>query len=306
MKTSRSEALRAENVLPAPQPALDLEALRGELSALDLHFASANLSDQLTTAVKENWGPPVFLERLLSIELERREERRIRVGLKLSGLPTGQTITNFDFAFQPAVERSKIEALATCTWLKEKQSLLILGPAGVGKTHLAVALGVKAIECGFSVVFYRLDELLHALRKDAEISPTRLRGKKYMNTALVIVDEMGFQPLTRAEANLLFRMVSHRYQRGSLCLTSNKGIKDWPEMLAGDEALAMAILDRLLHASHVLNIRGRSYRLRDLEDTLKREGQAPLQRQTAAAATTEATAEAKGAHPPAVAESRPA
>ena len=263
----------ASSPLPTPPASLDLDALRTRLSALDLTFAAAALADQLTQAVKENWGPPAFLERLLRVEAERREERRIRTGLKLSGLPTGQTIGNFDFAFQPAVERSKIEALATCTWLREKQALLIQGPPGVGKTHLAVALGVKAIECGFSVVFYRLEELLHALRKDAEVAPSRLKGKKYMSAALVIVDEMGFQPLTRAEANLFFRMVSYRYQRGSMCLTSNKGIKDWPQILAGDEVIAAAILDRLLHGCHALNVRGRSYRLRDLEETLKREGQ---------------------------------
>ena len=298
MRNAKAEEPPAEPALPAAPPALDLEALRGRLAGLELHFAAGALSEHLTQAVKENWGPPAFLERLLKLEQERREERRIRVGLKLSGLPSGQTTGNFDFAFQPAVARSKIEALATCTWVREKQALLLLGPAGVGKTHLAVALGVKAVECGCSVVFYRLDELLHALRKDAELAPARLKGKKYMNAALVIVDEMGFQPLTRAEANLFFRMVSYRYQRGSLCLTSNKGIKDWPEMLAGDEALAMAILDRLLHASHVLNIRGRSYRLRELEETFKREGQAGLQ--GAVSETTISAGQSKEPSPAAV------
>ena len=138
----------------------------------------------------------------------------------------------------------------------------------LGKTHWSVALGVRAIENGFSVCFMRLDELLHQLKKDAELSPTRLKHKKYMASSLLIVDEMGFQPLTRDEANLFFRVVNHRYQRASLCLTTNKGITDWPEMLAGDEALAGAILNRLLHAAHVLNICGRSYRLRELEEQL--------------------------------------
>jgi len=267
MKETPRAAPTAE-ALPARPPATDLSALLAQLSRLGLDFAAEALPGLLTRAVKEDLGPPALLGRLLSGELERREERRVRTSLKLSGLPSGQTLANFDFAFQPAVERSKLEALATCARLREKQGLLILGPPGVGKTHLAVSLGVKAVECGFSVAFFRLEELLHAMRKDAEAPPTRLKGKKYMKAALVIIDEVGFETFTREEANLFFRLVSYRYQRGSLCITSNKAIKDWPEMLAGDEVITSAILDRLLHSCHVLNIRGRSYRLRDLEDGL--------------------------------------
>ena len=267
MKETPRAAPTAE-ALPARPPATDLSALLAQLSRLGLDFAAEALPGLLTRAVKEDLGPPALLGRLLSGELERREERRVRTSLKLSGLPSGQTLANFDFAFQPAVERSKLEALATCARLREKQGLLIPGPPGVGKTHLAVSLGVKAVECGFSVAFFRLEELLHAMRKDAEVPPTRLKGKKYMKAALVIIDEVGFETFTREEANLFFRLVSYRYQRGSLCITSNKAIKDWPEMLAGDEIITAAILDRLLHSCHVLNIRGRSYRLRELEESL--------------------------------------
>src|SRR5690606_11804436 len=134
-----------------------------------------------------------------------------------------------------------------------------------GKTHLAIALGVRAIENGFSVAFHRLEDLLAALKRDADVSPHRLRRRKHMNVALLVIDEVGFEPMTRQEASLFFRMVSYRYGRGSTLITTNKGIRDWPEILAGDEVLATAILDRLLHHSHVLNIKGRSYRLRDLE-----------------------------------------
>ena len=154
-------------------------------------------------------------------------------------------------------------------WLREKQGLLILGPPGVGKTHLAVSLGVKAVECGFSVAFFRLEELLHAMRKDAEVPPTRLKGKKYMKARPGDHRRGGAsRPFTREDANLFFRLVSYRYRRGRCAITTNKAVKDWPEILAGDEVLTTAILDRLLHSCHVLNIRGRSYRLRDLEDDL--------------------------------------
>lgn len=206
-----------------------------------------------------------FLDRFLDDELASREERRVRTSLRLSGLPTGQTLASFDFAFQPSIERGRIETLATGAWIREKETLLIQGPPGVGKTHLAVSLGVRAVESGFSVAFFRLEELLAAMRRDADVSPSKLRRRKYLNVALLVVDEVGFEPMSRQDASLFFRLVSYRYGRGSILITTNKGIKDWPEVLAGDEVLATAILDRLLHKSHVLNIKGRSYRLRDLE-----------------------------------------
>jgi len=244
---------------------LDLDATRDRLDKVGLLRAKEQLDELLAMAVKETTSPHLFIDRLLDEELDWREERRVRISLKLSGLPTGLTLASFDFSFQPSIERSRIETLATCQWIRENRTLLLQGPPGVGKTHLAVALGIKAIETGFGVVFYRLEELLGLLKRDADLPVARLRRKKYLSTALLVIDEVGFEPMTRQEASLFFRLVSHRYERGSILITTNKGIKDWPEILAGDEILATAILDRLLHRSHVLNISGRSYRLRDLE-----------------------------------------
>lgn len=138
----------------------------------------------------------------------------------------------------------------------------------MGKTHLAAALGVRAIEAGFSVAFYRFEELVAALRRDAESAPAQLRRRKYVNTSLLIIDEMGFEPMDRMAASLIFRLVSYRYGRGSILITTNKSVQDWPELFAGDEVLATAVLDRLLHHAHAITIRGRSYRLRELEEAL--------------------------------------
>src|SRR5262249_19304880 len=137
--------------LPAKPATADLKTLVDQLMKLGLEFAAEALPAILTRAVKEDLGSPALLEQLLRGELERREERRIRTSLRLSGLPTGQTLSNFDFAFQPAIQRSKLEAVATFAWLRGKPALLVLGPPGVGETHLAVSLGVKAVGCGFSV-----------------------------------------------------------------------------------------------------------------------------------------------------------
>ena len=212
--------------MTAARPKLDIDTTRERLMALGFTHAAEQLGPLLGEAVREEIAAHLFLDRLLAAELSGREERRVKTSLKVSNLPVGQTLENFDFAFQPAIERSRIDTLATCAWVRDGETVLLQGPPGVGKSHLCVGLGVKAVQ-------------------------------------------LGFEPMTRQEASLFFRLVSYRYGRGAMLITTNKSIRDWTELLAGDEVLATAILDRLLHRAHVLNIKGRSYRLRDLEDALK-------------------------------------
>jgi DNA replication protein DnaC len=252
-----------------PTARAEVDGLREKLLGLGLAHAAEALAEELSEAVKHDRPAHVVLDRLLGREVSARDERRVKTSLKLSNLPPGMTLGNFDFSFQPSSERRQIETLATCAFIREHATLLVQGPPGVGKTHLVVALGVRAIEQGFSVAFYRLEELLHEMRKDAAVSPQALKRKKYFNVSYLVVDEVGFEPMSQSDASLFFRLVSYRYRRGSTALTTNKGVKDWPGILAGDEALAAAILDRLLHKSVVLNVRGRSYRLQELEKVLK-------------------------------------
>jgi DNA replication protein DnaC len=251
------------------QGKVEIDETRAALEQLGLLHAALALPDLISEAVKDDLPVHRFLDRVLASEVEKRDERRIRTSLRLSGLPPGQALSNFEWGFQPGFDQRRIETLSTCGFIREHETILIQGPPGIGKTHLAVALGVKAIECGFSVAFFRLDDLLHALKQHADVPPTRLRGKKYNSVALLIIDEVGFQPMTRQEASLFFRLISYRYGRGSTILTTNKAVKDWPEILAGDEVMATAVLDRLLHRAHVFSVRGSSYRLRDLERKLQ-------------------------------------
>jgi len=246
----------------APTTALDPVAAK--LTALGLDHPATCLAELVEQAARDSLAPLAFLDLVLTGELDRKDERRVTTMLKLSGLPPGKTLEDFDWSFQPRADRRQIEALSTCAYLREKTNVLFLGPPGVGKSHLAVALGVKAIKNGFSVAHFVLDDLMHVLRADAAVPPARLRAKRYFNCALLIIDEVGFRPLDRMEANLFFRLVSARYERGSIVLTSNKHVRDWPEIFAGDEILTTAILDRLLHHVAIVHIDGQSYRLREL------------------------------------------
>lgn len=251
------------------QPKVDLDTVATKCATLGLDHVAECLPELVEAAARENLAPIRFLDHVLEREIERKTERRIVTSLKLSGLPTGKTLESFDWTFQPRADRAKLEALATCAYLRERENVLFLGPPGVGKSHLAIALGVKAVKNGFSATHFVLDDLMHVLRSDAAIPPARLKAKRYLNSALLIVDEVGFRPLDRHEANLFFRLVSARYERGSIVLTSNKHVRDWPEIFAGDEVLTTAILDRLLHHVHILHIDGRSYRLRELDGLLQ-------------------------------------
>lgn len=265
MSPRLAAATRAALVAPPTTTGTSsLDPVIAKLTALGLDYPATVLPELLEAAARDDLAPVAFLDRVLTAQLERKDERRIATMLKLSGLPPGKTLEDFDWGFQPKADRRQIEALATCQYLRDKTNVLFLGPPGVGKSHCAVGLGVKAIKNGFSVAHFVLDDLLHVLKADAAVPPARLRARRYFNCGLLIIDEIGFRPLDRIEANLFFRLVSARYERGSILLTSNKHVRDWPEIFAGDEILTTAILDRLLHHVAVVHIDGQSYRLRQL------------------------------------------
>ena len=203
-----------------------------------------------------------FLDQVLEEEVGVREGRRFRNALKLSGLPHHKTLDEFDFAFQPDLDPRKVRDLATLGFVRAHSNVALLGPPGVGKTHVAVALAVAACQAGFSIYFTSVDDLVRQLREAEALGRFAKKLQTYLKPAVLVLDEVGYLPLSRAEANMLFQLVARRYERGSIILTSNKAFSEWGA-ITGDEVLATAILDRLLHHCDVLSINGPSYRLKD-------------------------------------------
>ena len=243
----------------------ELDVTRSLLSNLGFEMVPTILPELVERGVREELTMLKFLDLIIHSERDFREERRVRASLKLSGLPVGKTLETYDFSFQRSISRDKVDLLASCEFARRRENILLLGPPGVGKSHLAAGLGVRSVQNGFSVSFMSADELIERLRKDDVAGNRRMLRRKYMSAAVLIIDELGFQALDRRDAHLLFKVVSHRYEKGSTIITSNKGIREWPEMLAGDEVLATAILDRLLHHCYVIQIDGRSFRMREVE-----------------------------------------
>ena len=241
---------------------IPLEQVRQQLEALGLMDAAAVLDNRLDSASHDGISYVEFLQGLLGVETQARRERYLKARLRLAHFPAVKRLEDFDWAFQPSIDARQIQALASLAFVAEATNILFLGPPGVGKSHLAIALGMKAVEAGFGAYFVTADRLLQDLEQAYHEHRLERRMRVYLSPKVLIVDEFGYLPLSRVAATLFFQLVSARYERGSLVLTSNKGFADWGEVL-GDPVIATAILDRLLHHSHVVNIRGDSYRLKD-------------------------------------------
>jgi DNA replication protein DnaC len=239
--------------------------IREMLADLKLPGALEAVDDILAEVDRGSVTAGEALERLLGAQISLRNNRRLQTAMRSSRLPAVKTLEQFDFAFQPSIQREQLESLHELGFIKRRENVIFLGPPGVGKTHLAISLAIAAAESGRRVYYGTLVNLIESLEQARAAGQLARRLRVLSHPALLVVDEIGYLPVNRDGAVLFFQLINARYEHASTVLTSNKGFEEWGEIL-GDEVMAAALIDRLMHHCHVVNIRGNSYRMREHTD----------------------------------------
>jgi DNA replication protein DnaC len=258
-KTATKTVTAAPSAMTTPA---QLERLNEHLRKLRLLKSGERLEALLQEAASRELPYAEFLEQVLGEEVAAKTTKNIAMRTAMARFPFVKPLETFEFAYQPSIDKKQVLLLASCHFIEHGDNVIVLGPPGVGKTHLAVSLGLKAIEAGYRVLFTTAAHLMTTLTKAHGERRLDEKLKVFTTPRLLIIDEIGYLPIDRVGANLFFQLISRRYERGPMILTSNQSFGAWGEVF-GDRIIATAILDRLLHHAVTLNIRGNSYRLKE-------------------------------------------
>jgi len=238
--------------------------LESRLKRLRLGSMAQSFDAQNTESIRQKHSFLEFLEALVDDEINARENKSLMKRVKAARFPLIKTLEDFDFDFQPKLDVKLVKSLAACDFIEKNENVILVGQPGTGKSHLAVSLGMKAIEKGYHVRFTTIQDLAAILRAAMADETTEERIAEYVEPDLVILDELGFTPLDRLLADAFYRIIASRYERASLIITSNKSFESWAEVFP-DAVIASAVLDRLIHHAHLVPIIGESYRMKNLK-----------------------------------------
>lgn len=238
------------------------DRVRAMLADLKMPGALEALDDILHDVDAGSVTAGEAIESLLRAQISLRNNRRLQAAMRSSRLPAVKQLRDFDFSFQPSIRREQLESLHELGFIERKENVVFLGPPGVGKSHLAISLAIAAAQSGRRVYYGTLADLITSLEEAQAAGRLTQRMKVLSHPAVLVVDEIGYLPVSRTGAMLFFQMIARRYERASTVLTSNKSFDEWGDVF-GDEVMAAALIDRLLHHCHIINIRGNSYRMRE-------------------------------------------
>jgi DNA replication protein DnaC len=237
--------------------------LMQSLKYLKLSFMLDQHQDLAREAAKKQWSHLDYLEKLADGEAVLRQDRATRQRIRMARFPVIKTLEQFNWSWPKSINRLQVQNLFRLQFVQDKANILFLGGVGLGKTHLASALGYNACLKGYKVLFTTAIDIVNTLSAAQAAGRIKDALKKYIQPALLVMDELGFLPMDKAGADLLFQVISLRYERGAMVITSNRAYKDWPEIFNNDSTLTSAILDRLLHHAETVLVEGKSYRMKD-------------------------------------------
>jgi len=234
-----------------------------QLTWLKLRFMLDQYRPMADTAAKKNWSHQEYFEQLLQGETDLRWDNSINRRIKMARFPVVKTMDQFQWTWPKKINRPQVQQFCHLNFIRQKANVIFLGGVGLGKTHLATAIGYQACLNGYTVLFTTAIDVINTLSLDQAAGQLKKGLKKYLKPSLLILDELGYLPIDKHDADLLFQIISYRYEKGSILITSNREYKKWPQIFNNDATLTSAILDRLLHHADTLVIEGRSYRMKE-------------------------------------------